>query len=116
MRVYIAGPYTKGDVARNVAKAMEAANELMDAGHAPYIPHLTHFMHIHLPRPYEDWLKLDLTYLTICEAIIRLVGESSGADREVSLARSLRLPVFATVEEFIRCAPELRRLTDTSLK
>ena len=40
-KVYIAGPYTKGDVALNVRKAYEAANQLADLGFAPFVPHAT---------------------------------------------------------------------------
>lgn len=35
-RVYVAGPYTKGDVAVNVRNAYEAANRLADLGFAPF--------------------------------------------------------------------------------
>lgn len=50
MRIYIAAPYTNGDVAQNVRKVMEVANKLMDMGHFPFIPHLTHFQHLYFPR------------------------------------------------------------------
>jgi hypothetical protein len=94
MRVYIAGPYTKGDVAVNVRTAMLAGLTLLKAGHAPYVPHLTHFLHILDPQPYHVWLDLDNAYLPYCEALIRLEGESSGADAEVALAHKLFIPVF----------------------
>lgn len=101
MRVYIAGPYTKGDVALNVRAALQAASDLRDAGHAPYVPHLTHFWHMLFPRPYEDWLDQDNQYIPVCEALVRIPGESSGGDKEAALAQSLGIPVYYGVEEFL---------------
>jgi hypothetical protein len=97
-KVYIAGPYTKGDVAVNVRNAINAANELADLGFAPFVPHFTHFWHMLYPRPYEFWLELDNEFLPDCDAILRLPGESSGADKEVALATKLGLPIFYDVE------------------
>lgn len=101
MRVYVAGPYTKGDVAVNVRNAMEAGIQLLEAGHQPYVPHLTHFLHMHKPQPYVVWTELDNAYLPYCEAMICLPGESTGADAEVVLAHSLHIPVFNSVEQFL---------------
>ncbi|MFI5150916.1 MAG: DUF4406 domain-containing protein, partial [Bacteroidia bacterium] len=89
---------TKGDVAKNVKTAMDIANELMNLGFAPYCPHLTHFLHINNWQPYEKWLELDCEYLLICDAVLRLEGESSGADKEVILAQKNNIPVFYSME------------------
>ncbi len=93
-RVYVAGPYTKGDVAENVYKAFKAANDLADLGFAPFVPHFTHFWHLMFQRPYEFWLELDHQFLPLCQAVLRLPGESNGADKEVALAESLSIPIF----------------------
>lgn len=100
-RVYIAGPYTKGDVALNVRAAILAAGAVFDAGFAPFVPHLTHFWHLLAPRDYEDWLRLDLEWLACCHCLIRLNGESSGADREVARARELGIPVYFDLRDFL---------------
>ncbi len=97
-KIYVAGPYTKGDVALNVRSAIAAANELADLGFAPFVPHFTHFWHMLFPRPYEFWLDLDNQFLPCCDAVLRLPGESNGADKEVQLATSLGLPIFHTIE------------------
>jgi len=97
-KVYVAGPYTKGDVAVNVRNAITAANELADLGFAPFVPHFTHFWHMLFPRPYEFWLDLDNQFLPCCDAVLRLPGESSGADKEVQLATSLGLPIFHIIK------------------
>lgn len=93
-RIYVAGPYTKGDVAENVHKAFKAANDLADLGFAPFVPHFTHFWHLIFQRPYEFWLELDNQFLPCCQAILRLPGESNGADKEVAYAEKLGIPIF----------------------
>ena len=95
--VYVAGPYSIGDVAQNVRRAMEAAHVLIVAGHAPYIPHLAHFLHLHQPQDYETWMRLDLAWLSRCDALVRLPGESEGADREVAEAHRCNIPVVRIV-------------------
>lgn len=97
-RVYVAGPYTQGDVAVNVRAAMCAGTMILDLGHAPYIPHLMHFVHMIYPKPYEVWMKLDAHWINYCDAMLRLPGESVGADREVGFAKALGIPVFESIE------------------
>jgi hypothetical protein len=101
-KIYIAGPYTQGDVAINVRAAFEAANKLADLGFAPFVPHATHFWHMMFPRPYEFWLQLDSEFLPCCNAVLRLPGPSSGADKEVKLAESLGVPVFHDIQEVVK--------------
>lgn len=99
MKVYIAGPYTQGDVAANVRRAIEAADELALLGHVPYIPHLTHFWHLVSPKPYEWWLRYDAQWLEDCDVLLRLPGPSNGADTEVELAKERHMPVVHSIEE-----------------
>ena len=98
-RIFISGPYTKGDVAINVKRAMDIANDLINLGYAPYCAHLTHFLHMNNPQSYETWLKIDSKFLEVSDAIIRLPGISEGADREVELAKKLHIPIFYSLEE-----------------
>lgn len=105
LRVYVAGPYTKGDVAMNVRAAIEAADRILKAGHVPFLPHLTHFWHLVCPGPYEQWIDFDLKWLPVCDALVRLPGESRGADGEVAAAEELGLPVFHGLEAFLTAYP-----------
>ena len=97
-RVFIAGPYSSGDVEANVAAALDAAAALIDLGLAPFCPHLFHFLHARHPYPYEVWMMQDAQWLPLCEAVLRLPGESPGADIEVAHARELGIPVACSVE------------------
>lgn len=108
VKVYVAGPYTGGDVAVNVRNAIEAANRLADLGYAPFVPHLTHFWHLVFPRPYAFWVTLDNQFLPHCDAILRLPGESPGADREVALANTLDIGVFESIEVLANTIPAVK--------
>lgn len=98
-RIFIAGPYTLNDVAKNVKNSMDIANELINAGYAPFCPHLTHFLHINNWQPYKKWLAIDLVFLEKCDAVLRIPGKSKGADGEVRRAKKLKIPVFYSINE-----------------
>ena len=109
--VYIASPYAKGDPALNVRFQMETCTNLLDSGLVtPHAPLLTHFLHLHKPRPHDEWLAYDIEILKRCDAVIRLasrygddytVWESPGADKEVEVARQNEIPVFFAVSELL---------------
>lgn len=101
MKIYIAGPYTKGDVAMNVRAAIFAADYVTASlGHIAFCPHLTHFWHMVIPhRDIDFWYRYDIEWLKECDAILRLEGESKGADSEVEIARQLGLKIFTSVFE-----------------
>ena len=101
MRVYIAGPYTHGDVAVIVRTAMLAGMELMKAGHTVFIPHLTHYLHLLDPQPWEFWIRYDTGWVLSCDSVVRLPGDSLGADREVAIARENKIPVYFGVQAFL---------------
>jgi len=98
-KIYIASPYTKGDVAVNVKAQIDCVDQLMNLGYAPFAPLYSHFQHIAHPRPYSDWVNIDLEWVPVCDALLRLPGESTGADGEVELARSLGIPVFYSIDD-----------------
>jgi Domain of unknown function (DUF4406) len=98
-KIYIAGPYSNGDPESNVDKAIETANTIADLGFAPYVPHFTHFWEMRFHRDYEFWLDLDNQFLPCCDAVLRIPGKSSGADKEVELAKRLGKPVFTSIQE-----------------
>lgn len=98
IKVYIASPYTLGDVDDNVRRQLDCANELMNLGFAPFVPLYSHFQHMIHPRPYQDWMILDLEWVKSCDCLLRLKGESKGADIEVEVAKSLNIPVFYSID------------------
>ena len=101
-RVYIASPYSKGDQAINVRRQIDCADALMALGFTPYAPLLSHFQHLVHPRPIKDWYKFDNEWVKACDYLLRLPGESKGADDEVALANELGIPVFYSIEELYK--------------
>lgn len=99
LRVYLAGPYSKGDVEANVASAIDAWHTLHDLGFSPFCPHLTHYLHLRKPLDYEACMTWDFEWLSQCEAVYRLPGESPGADRESRFAEDRGIPVFTSIKK-----------------
>lgn len=100
-RIYVAGPYSKGDPCVNTHIAIQAGQSLLDYGFVPFVPHVSHFWHTMIPNPYEVWMEWDAEWIKVCDGLVRLPGESAGADREVVLANSLGIPVFLSIQEVL---------------
>lgn len=105
VRVFVAGPYTLGDVAANVSRAIEVATELLDLGFAPYLPHLSHFWHLQHQRDYSTWMELDAIWLRQCDCVLRIPGESMGADVEEEAASSLGIPIYHGIRDLCEAHP-----------
>jgi nucleoside 2-deoxyribosyltransferase len=101
IKVYIASPYTLGDVAINVKAQMDMADRLMSAGFVPFAPLYSHFQHMAHPRPYTDWIKFDLEWIKVCDCLLKLPEESSGADEEVEYAKKIGIPVFYKINDLL---------------
>lgn len=99
VKVFVSGPYTKGDVGENVGESMKITNTLISLGYAPYCPLLNHFLHIMYPHSWDSWMKLDIAYLKICDVVLRLPGESKGADIEIEQAIINKIPVCYSLKE-----------------
>ena len=98
MVIYIAAPYTNGDVGQNIKRVIDCADDLSKLGHTPFIPHLAHFWNIISPKPVEFWCEYDLVWLDLCDALLRLPGESVGADNEVWAAKAKCIPVYYSIK------------------
>ena len=103
MIVYIASPYTGGDLEANVKRQIVAAELLQERGHLCFVPLLSHFWNKISPHPYDYWMAMDLGWLAHCDVLIRLPGESAGADAEVAEAHRRGLRVFFGLEEALAC-------------
>jgi hypothetical protein len=107
IRVYIASPYSKDWMPKNIKRQFDAANKLMGLGYWPYVPLLTHFLELYIHREESKWLELDFVYLKTCDALLRLKPvddkgieiPSKGADLEEKLAIKENIPVFYSIPE-----------------
>ena len=102
MKIYIAGPYTQGDVAVNVNSAIHAGDYVSRLGHIVFIPHLSHFWHLLIPHIYDFWMAQDEAWLMECDAVLRIEGASKGADQEVKIAKAHGKRIYYSVFEIPR--------------
>jgi hypothetical protein len=126
--VYIAGPILRGGIWHNVAQADNAMLALMRAGYSVINPMLScwagaaaseveagYVSKSASPHPLahggfrelgaEPWLTMDLEMVRRCDAVLRLPGESSGADGETAHADSLGIPVFHSLADLFAGVP-----------
>jgi hypothetical protein len=108
--ILIAGPYrsgTNGDparIAQNLARLEEASGPIFRLGHIPMIGEWVALPVLRTLDP-ADAESGDVMYetaqrlLSHCDAVLRLPGESAGADKDVEIAQELGLPVYRTLEE-----------------
>jgi hypothetical protein len=113
MLILIAGPYRSGTgddpelMARNLARLEAAAWPIFRAGHVPMIGEW-----VALPvlrsagaTGVQDPLAEKVLYPTAerllqhCDAVLRLPGESTGADQDVKIARERGIPVYHDIAE-----------------
>lgn len=114
--IYLAGPYSQPEPVENLHKVCKLATQLVDMGHLVFIPHLSAIWQAVEPRPYDWWLDLCLGYVRQCSLVVRLPGESPGADKEVEEAQRYGIPVIyaewdaddvdSRVKRFVRLAGE----------
>ncbi len=105
MIVYVSAPFTKGDQFVNVRTACLAGDELLKLGHCPIVPHTTALWHAISPKTFEEWLQIDSVLIGVCDAVLRLEGESVGADIETGLAQRLNIPVYYSLADVPRNNP-----------
>lgn len=107
LRAYISAPISDGGRAgpterlHNVRKAIAAFLELAEMGLAPMSPQLTEFVEVEsgIRLAHSTWMELDMPWVEASDVVLRLPGESVGADLEVSHARKFGIPVFFSLDE-----------------
>jgi len=93
-RVYISGPITKGDRDANFQQAADVHRELMAAGFAVFNPMLSMKFPGAFDIHHDTWVASDLPWVAAADAVLRLPGESRGADIECEHASIHGVPVF----------------------
>lgn len=108
MLVYIAGPMAIGYI-DGLIQSVEAIVGLWSKGHIAYSPYS--MLPVSLRKApsvpggpgteeYEKMMEYDLTFIRcFADAVFRLNGESSGADREVALSNELGKPVYYSLDQ-----------------
>ncbi len=87
--LYISGPISQGNMRENLDRGIDAGYEAWEAGWLPFIPHLGESLVNRHNMSYEAIMAYDLQWVERCDALLRISGESPGAEREVALAKRL---------------------------
>ena len=72
MLIYVSGPYSLGNISDNIRQACFAGDKLLEMGHYPIVPHLTHLWHLISPKSWEDWMRIDSAIIPRCDALLKL--------------------------------------------
>ena len=121
MLILIAGPYRSGTgddpdkMAANLKRLEEPSYALFRAGHVPVIGEW-----VALPvwnaaggERIGDDLYEEIFHpvagrlLALCDAVLRLPGDSKGADNDVRIARERGIPVYYRLEDVPGCGEAL---------
>ena len=111
--ILIAGPYRSGTgdvpalLERNLRRLEEAAWPIFRKGHVPMIgewvalPVLSSAGAAGISDPLAEQVMYPTAHrlLQHCDGVLRLPGESRGADQDVAIARERGLPVWYSIEE-----------------
>lgn len=101
-RVYISGPISRGDQEHNFDQSIVAQRELIRLGFSPLNPMLTMKFPGHESISHQEWIDCDLPWVEMSNAVLRLPGESIGADMETEHAKKLGIPVFDSIDCLVR--------------
>ncbi len=120
MLILLAGPYRSGTgddpdlMAANLARLEEAAWPVFAAGHVPMIGEWVALPVLRSAGAdgVTDPLAEQVLYPTAerllqhCDAVLRLPGESVGADQDVAIARERGIPVWFRLEDVPGFVPD----------
>ena len=115
LTILISGPYRSGTnddpalMQQNLERLESAALTLFRAGHIPFIGEwlALPLLKIAGSKKPGDEIYQEISYpvahrlITKCDAILRIEGQSTGADNDVKVAQQLGLSVYYHIEEII---------------
>jgi hypothetical protein len=113
MMILIAGPYRSGTgddpakMAANLKRLEEASWPIFEKGHVPMIGEWVALPIWHraggkgVGDSLYDWILHPTAgrLLSHCDAVLRLPGESKGAENDVRIARERGIPVYFDISE-----------------
>lgn len=119
LMILVAGPYRSGTnddpalMRKNLDYLESVTLQLFRAGHLPVIGEWVALPLLHLAGsvrpgdgPYEEILyPVAERLLQKCDAILRLEGESKGADQDVKIGRERGLEIYYNLSDVPGCAP-----------
>ena len=122
MMILIAGPYRSGTgddpekMAINLHRLEQFSLPLYEAGHLPMIGEWVALPIIRTAgsQAVGDAIYQEFLYptaarlLELCDAVLRIPGESKGADQDVRIAKERGLPVYYSLDDVPKFASAIR--------
>lgn len=114
LRIFVAGPYNPyGEkphnairlAQRNLDEAIKHANIIIDLGHYAFVPHLTHYLHIHYSCGHDRgdfYYDYDNSFLDLWANALFYIAPSPGADNELKRAQGRGYFIFKSISEVPR--------------
>ena len=97
--VYVACPMTQGGFVANYQKCIDIAEDLKRKGYSPIVPVLTWFWGMRYNDSHEGWLKYDFGLIAVSDCLLRIPGNSKGADLEVDYAQEIGKDTYESLGE-----------------
>jgi len=135
IKLYIAGPVRKGDLAENIRRATDIACAFAKLGYAIMVPQLSCYFDgpspddgLHYgdrgvyPQPEgrlnaSEWIAIDLAWVEVSDVLIRITGDSEGADAEVLHAEHCGIPWFcvSSVEDVADVHMQIQNMEEIAI-
>ena len=124
-RVYIAGPYSSGDILKildNIRKGIRAGVEVLLMGYAPFCPWLDHQFQFFLQGDekltVEHYREFSIAWLEVSDYMIVLDGweTSKGTIAEIAIAKANKIPTFYGVESFKEFFKAITNYTEQAME
>lgn len=105
---YVSGPITANDKMSkegNCMVAAELAMELRELGYAVICPHEAVFSRTRLGLTHEEWMKIDLKLLSVCDICVLstedqyALTESVGTQIEIGFCIENKIPIYRYIEK-----------------
>jgi hypothetical protein len=108
-RVYVAGPYSGGnvlDVLRNIGRGERVCAELFSLGYAPFCP--WHDKSFVMDRPDDEFTvdkfyKYSIAWLVVSDCMLVLDGweGSKGTVGEIRIAKLNGIPIYFSIKDLL---------------
>lgn len=109
LMIYVAGPMTHNFIG-GLIDALDVGAALIEMGHVIYLPQVYMLMDVRKTGTtdlapgtpvYEAWMDYDFKVIDKSDAVFRLPGSSTGADREVIYAKGQGKLIFDSVVDVL---------------
>ena len=109
IKVYVAGPImgcAPSEPFSNVGDMIRTADDLAELGLCPFVPGLAALWSMTCDRSRDFFTMWSMEWLSTCDCVYRMPGDSDGTDLETEAAEQLGLPVFMSLDGIQRWVAE----------